>query len=287
MVSASNSASGDRVHADGLLVVSRGRLHEWVPFTLAGPRTRGRSFVELLLPAVVEPGALGGGRVVPTVVAHAQARAVGLGGELERHLGVAEHARPPAAQQPGLVDLEHLAVDRAELAWPVSSTNSRPTSGAKSVGMSHAASSVGIDERPPHPLGGVRVDGFVFDGEGRDSRVLLQVATETVETVVPEPVERVHPLPHLVEALGVEVVATLTPVALLAHEPDPAQHREMLRDRRAAHRARRPRARCTGLSPPASAVTSVRRTGWAMAPNASAIGGAPAGDMPTLYVRKI
>jgi hypothetical protein len=34
-------------------------------------------------------------------------------------------------------------------------------------------------------------------------------------------------------------------------------------------------------------VTRERRTGWAMAPNASVIWGAPTGDMPALYVRKI
>src|SRR5438477_1464391 len=72
--------------------------------------------------------------------------------------------------------------------------------------------------------------------DGGGSRVLLQVTTETVETVVPEPVERVHPLPHLVEALGVEVVAALPAVALLGHESYPPQHREMLRHRGAAHR---------------------------------------------------
>jgi hypothetical protein len=37
----------------------------------------------------------------------------------------------------------------------------------------------------------------------------------------------------------------------------------------------------------ASWVTSVRRTGWAMAPKASVMGGAPAEGMPRLYVRKI
>ena len=77
-----------------------------------------------------------------------------------------------------------------------------------------------IDERAPHPLGGVRIDGFAFDDDGGGSRVLLQVATEAVKTCFPEPVERVHPLPHFVEALGVEVVAALTPVPLLAHEAD-------------------------------------------------------------------
>jgi hypothetical protein len=37
----------------------------------------------------------------------------------------------------------------------------------------------------------------------------------------------------------------------------------------------------------ASSVTSVRRTGWAMAPKASVMGGAPAVDMPGVYVRRI
>ena len=32
-----------------------------------------------------------------------------------------------------------------------------------------------------------------------------------------------------------EVVAALTPVPLLAHEPDPAEHREVLGDRGPAH----------------------------------------------------
>ncbi len=121
-------------------------------------------------------------------------------------------------------------------AAPVSSLNSWPTSATKSLGMSHAASSVGIDQRPPHPLGGVRVDGFVFDGEGVAHGFSSRWRAETIEAALPEPVEGVHPLPHLVEALGMQVVATLTTVALLAHESDPAQHREMLRDRGPAHR---------------------------------------------------
>jgi len=76
----------------------------------------------------------------------------------------------------------------------------------------------------------------------------------------------------------VEVVAALTSVPLLAHEPDVAEHRQVLRQHRGpAHRHRSASSR-TGLSPPASAVTSERRTGWAMAPNASVIGGAPTGD---------
>ena len=62
------------------------------------------------------------------------------------------------------------------------------------------------------------------------------MATETIETGLPEAVERVHPLPHVVEPFGVQVVATLATVALLAHETDLAQHREVLRHRGPADR---------------------------------------------------
>src|SRR5437764_3767908 len=75
----------------------------------------GEVLLELLLPAVLEPGALGVRGIAPTVVAHPQARAGGIGEELEQHLGVAERARPAAAQQPRFVDLEHLTADRPDL----------------------------------------------------------------------------------------------------------------------------------------------------------------------------
>src|SRR5215218_852238 len=65
------------------------------------------------------------------------------------------------------------------------------------------------------------------------------MATETIETARPEAVERVHPPAHLVEPLVVEVVATFTTVALLAHDPHPSEHGEMLRDGRPADGHRR------------------------------------------------
>src|SRR3954454_6779120 len=53
-------------------------------------------FIELLLPAFVEAGAIGRDGLRPPVVTHAQPRAVALGRELERHLRVTEPAGPPA-----------------------------------------------------------------------------------------------------------------------------------------------------------------------------------------------
>ena len=111
------------------------------------------------------------------------------------------------------------------------------------------------------------------------------MAAETVETVVPEPVEHLHPLPHLVEALGVEVVATLTTVALLAHQTHAAQHRD------AATTGRLNGTTAAELVDGLVAASEGgdERAAYRVAIGAEGVGdgGAPAGDMPTLYVGRV
>ena len=94
---------------------SASSLPWWCPLSRRGRGPGGVSSSSFCFQPSSKPARSACGRIAPAVVTHAQARAVGLGGELERHLGVAEHPGPPAAQEARLVDLEHLALDGADL----------------------------------------------------------------------------------------------------------------------------------------------------------------------------
>ena len=83
------------------------------------------------------------------------------------------------------IDVEHRRVDRCRSSGLASNLNRCPTSGTKSLGMSHTASAAESVIARHTVVGRVRVAHFVDDAVAVDHVSRLQVLAEPLQTVRP------------------------------------------------------------------------------------------------------